>query len=163
MNTIVITENNIDALLEKFFNGNTTNDEDRALENFFCSGNDVPERYKHYCDMFGWYAAGMDTEKLPTKCSRPRHVFFHTKKARWWSSVAAVIAIATGIAWLSTLQSHTDNTLLYADNYIVRDGRIITGMPEIKADIDASVMDGDCLENEIDMGIRMLNDKLNEE
>lgn len=163
MTTIDINENNIEALLEKFFDGNTTNAEDRALEELFCSGNEVPERYKHYCDMFGWYASGMDTEKLPTACTRPKHVFFRSKAAKWWSSVAAVTALTVGIAWLSTWQSHTDNTLLYADNYIVRDGRTITGMPEIKADIDASVMDGDCLENEIDMGIRMLNDKLNEE
>lgn len=160
---IVINENNIEALLEKFFDGNTTNAEDRALEKFFCSGNNVPERYKCYCDMFGWYASGMDSEKLPSASSQPKHVFFRTKTARWWSSVAALIALAAAIAWLSTWQSHTDNTLLYADNYIVRDGHTITGMPEIKADIDASVMDGDCLEHEIDMGIRMLNDKLNEE
>lgn len=152
----MIDKDNLDELLQRFFDGDTTNAEDKALEEYFRTG-DVPARYECYRDMFGWYADGMDENKLPSakQEGRRKHGFPAVKGLRW-GSIAAAIALAAGIGWVSgTGRTETDN--LYAENYIVRDGRLITGMDEIKADIDASVLEGDFLEQEIEMNIRMLN------
>ena len=46
----------------------------------------------------------------------------------------------------------------FADNFIVRGGKVITGMDEIRDDIEATIIEGDCLEQEIDMNIEKLNE-----
>ena len=154
----MINKDNLAALLDRFFDGTTTNAEDRALEEYFCGGGDVPEQFECYREMFGWYASGMDENRLPSKETR------RTTRQRtsaeviiWWSSIAAVIALVIGIGWNSRLEKLAQEDY-YADNFIVRGGKVITGMDEIRDDIEATIIEGDCLEQEIDMNIEKLNE-----
>lgn len=158
MAKIMINKDNLAALLDRFFDGTTTNAEDRALEEYFCGEGDVPEQFECYREMFGWYASGMDENRLPSKETR------RTKRHRisaeviiWWSSIAAVIALVIGIGWNSRLEKLAQEDY-YADNFIVRGGKVITGMDEIRDDIEATIIEGDCLEQEIDMNIEKLNE-----
>ena len=160
----IINKENLAEWLDKFFDGNTTNAEDKALEEYFRTSTDVPKEFECYRDMFGWYSSGLDEAELPVvsgSVDRPKRRFQFTTVLKW-SSIAAAIAVAIGIGWVSSPQKHESSTL-YAENYIVRDGRMITGMDEIKDDIMASVIEGDCLEKEIDMNIKMLNNEQIEE
>ena len=158
MAKIMINKDNLAALLDRFFDGTTTNAEDRALEEYFCGGGDVPEQFECYRGRFGWYASGMDENRLPSK--EPRRTKRHRISAEviiWWSSIAAVIALVIGIGWNSRLEKLAQEDY-YADNFIVRGGKVITGMDEIRDDIEATIIEGDCLEQEIDMNIEKLNE-----
>ena len=67
----MINKDNVAELLDRFFDGTTTNAEDRALEEYFCGGGDVPEQFECYREMFGWYSSGMDENRLPSKILPP--------------------------------------------------------------------------------------------
>lgn len=62
----MINKDNVAELLDRFFDGTTTNAEDRALEEYFCGGGDVPEQFECYREMFGWYSS----EWMRTVCPR---------------------------------------------------------------------------------------------
>lgn len=157
MNEKQMNSNNIEEMLRKFFDGETTCAEEKMLEDYFCSGGEVPAQYECYREMFGWYASGMDESALPVdqptvaavKHRRPRILL-------WWGSVAAAIAVVIGLGW-----NHRVNQLagpsLFAGSYVVRDGRMITGDDEIRGDIEATLLEGNCLDAEIDTRIAMLS------
>lgn len=63
-----------------------------------------------------------------------------------------------GIGWNSRL-AKLEQAPYYADNFIVRSGNVITGMDEIGDDIEATIIEGNCLEQEIDMSIEKLNEE----
>lgn len=154
MEDIRIDNENLDRMLEKFFDGNTNRDEEKALESFFRSGVDIPPEYEAYRDMFGWYASGMKEEDLPAPAAMPRRKQW--RPFLWWGSVAAVIAV---IFCFGPLRSTIDFTApsSYEGSYVMRDGKIMTGDAEIRAEIEAAILDGECLEREIDLRISMLN------
>ena len=59
-----IDPNNIAELLRRFFDGETTCAEEKALEKYFTSDTPLPPELEPYRDMFGWYASGMDLSSL---------------------------------------------------------------------------------------------------
>lgn len=153
-------------MLDMFFAGATTCAQDKALEDYFCSGAPVPPEYECYREMFGWYASGMDENALPTVevyevTSVPAKPIVvqskrHSPRMMWWSSVAAVVtvAIVAGLGFgIASLPGHAP----YADCFVTRDGKVISGDEEIKGDVDAAIADACCLEQEIDFNMQMLN------
>lgn len=145
-NTIHIAD--IGALLEKFFHGETSCAEEKALEDFFISGAPIPAGYECYRDMFAWYASGMDPDKLPEENKPTAGIRLRRWKAlAWWCSSAAIIAIAAAIGW--GYSPKPQQAALYAETFVTRDGKIIEGETEISAEIDASLISGYCLEQEI--------------
>ncbi|MCX4284372.1 hypothetical protein [Duncaniella dubosii] len=156
---MMINKDNVAELLDRFFDGTTTNAEDRALEEYFCGGGDVPEQFECYREMFGWYSSGMDENRLPSKDTPPiKSRRISADVIIWWSSIAAVITLMIGIGWNSRL-AKLEQAPYYADNFIVRSGNVITGMDEIGDDIEATIIEGNCLEQEIDMSIEKLNEE----
>lgn len=151
---IIITRENLDEMLEKFFAGDTNRAEEKALESYFCSETDMPTQYEAYRDMFGWYASGMNEKDLPAPSKaahrRPWRPFL------WWGSVAAVITVILCFGPLHDTIGLT-STSAYDGSFVVRDGKMTTGDAEIRAEIEAAILEGQCLEREIDMRISMLN------
>lgn len=56
MDNIPVNNENVEVLLQRFFDGETSCAEERALETYFCSGATLPPEVECYRDMFGWYA-----------------------------------------------------------------------------------------------------------
>ncbi|MCM1450743.1 MAG: hypothetical protein NC102_00580 [Clostridium sp.] len=139
----------IGILLERFFDGSTTRAEEKALEDYFLGGGPVPAEFERYRDMFAWYASGMDEDKLPAE-DKPalRAKPWRPKALAWVSSAAAIIAIAVGVS-MNYSPSRQPQTALYAETYVMRDGIVIEGEAEISADVDAAIISGYCLEQEI--------------
>ncbi len=162
MNEKQLNSNNIEEMLRRFFDGDTTCAEEKMLESYFCSGGEVPPEYECYRDMFGWYASGMDENALPDAQSTVLPIEKTKPKRRrqrillWWGSVAAAIAIVIGLGWNQRVEQLAGPSL-YAGSFVVRDGMLITGDDEIKGDIEATILEGDCLDAEIDTRIAMLN------
>ena len=173
---ITVDLNNIDELLQRFFDGATTCAEEKALQEYFTSGEQLPDRYKPYREMFGWYASGMDESRLPrpaavqvvteqsgiSASSADREVPSHRWNKRMlvrWVSVAAAIVLAVGFGWNRLTQNiaQPEQPSIYAGSYIVRDGKKITGEEEIRNDVQATLIEGMCLDNEIDMRMAALD------
>lgn len=158
MNTI--DHNNIAELLNRFFEGETTCAEEKALEEYFTSDVQLPPELEPYRDMFGWYASGMDKNTLPSEKSETVVTVARRQKTRrsfrpliWWSSAAAIITLAIGFSWQHKVEQFTptETQSIYAGSYIMRDGHKITGDAEILGVVQATLLEGSCLDNEIDM------------
>lgn len=151
-----IDRDNLDILLDKFFAGGTTVSEEKALEAFFCGGEHVPPEYECYRDMFKWYASGMDEARLPSKAApSPGPKSWRRKAVIWWSSSAAAVAIGAALA-ISWAYVPAPQPSLYAETFVERGGRTIEGETEIRADIEAAVISGYCLEQEIDAQMKLV-------
>lgn len=61
-----ISEKDINALLQRFLDGETNVEEERILEEYF-SRDDVPERLTDYQTMFRWFADGMQGDVCAAK------------------------------------------------------------------------------------------------
>lgn len=146
--------NNLDDMLRRFFDGETTCAEDKMLEQYFCSNPDIPQNYLQYRNMFCWYASGMDETKLPTAPVSAVKMPRLTKQiVVWWTSVAAALALLIGLGYNVFL---SQSTFAPRGSYIVRDSYIITGTDEIESVIDATFAEGNCLEDEIDFKMSVL-------
>lgn len=159
--------NNIAELLTRFFDGETTCAEERALEKYFTSDTPLPPELEPYREMFGWYASGMDLSSLPSE--KPEAAVAVTQAAQpappqpktrrkihpmiWWSSAAAMVVLTIGLTWQHKAGQFTptEASSIYAGSYIVRDGHKITGDAEILGVVQATLLEGSCLDNEIDM------------
>lgn len=155
MDNIQLTNDNIGDILTRFFDGDTTCAEEKALEEYF-RGTSVPARYECYRDMFGWYASGMKEEELPKPAQLRRRTW---RRILGWSSVAAVVALALSALPLRRAATMSEQPLLEG-SFVVHNGRTITGTDEIRSEIEATLLDGDCLDREIDMRMSMLSSEL---
>lgn len=82
--------NKIDALLEKYFIGETSIDEENELKDYFFSANVAPH-LEQYKPLFGYFAETKE-EKLA------KNVSLSSKKSKMaWLSIAASIAVLIGV------------------------------------------------------------------
>ena len=92
---------NIRVLLEMYFNGDTTLQDEETLRNYF-SRKDIDPEFRQYSPLFNYFSqekGAMDTHKKNTHI-QVKHIF--TKKMFYRSfslSAAAALAIFTFILW----------------------------------------------------------------
>lgn len=157
-NEVIVSVENLDYMIQKFLDGETTCAEEIALENFFTDNDNLPERYNSVRDMFRWYD-GMNPSELPGKMHKRNRLNTIIQRLVIWSSTVAagVIILITVLSNYSS--ANAAETMSGQYNHIVRDGRLITGTDEIIGDIEATLQDGRLLEAEIDMEINLLLNK----
>lgn len=134
---------NIQALVERFLEGQTSNDEERELYAWFAE-NDVPDEWQHLKQMFAWYAAGMpeqNNEQQQTTTPRPTRT--HSVWLRWTVGTAAVVAVIVA----TMLRPESEITSMYEGSYIVKDGVRYENMALIEEDIEATLQRADALEH----------------
>ena len=88
----------IEALLDKFMDGQTTVEEEALLADYFRSG-DVPAEWEDYRAMFDYFDRGMTP---PVATPRPRHA--------WWWTAGAAAAIAALIVGVTVLNRPASTT-----------------------------------------------------
>ena len=147
-----IDQHNIDELLTRFFDGDTTCAEDRALQQYFADTSPLPEHLRAYAPMFSWYAAGMPGEpgaELPAPAPRRR---FRVRPAVWWAGAAAAVAIVIGAGWHHHRVTAANNLLArqYEGSYTEVNGVINTDITDIKADIDITLLEAQRIEKELE-------------
>ena len=84
--------NNIETLLEKYLNAETSLKEEQQLKHFFSQAT-VPSHLEEYKPLFGYFSQAKAEETF----TKPLPL--NTKKREWykWFTVAAVVAISAGM------------------------------------------------------------------
>lgn len=127
----------IEPLLERFFEGATSNEEEQRLYAFF-SQEEVPEHLERYKAVFAYFEAelpGEIREQPDEPATPPRHIRRRHRLGRW-GSVAAVALVLLSIPFLKDRISPFDP---YEGSYIIRNGERITDMERIRPELEATV------------------------
>ena len=85
----------IEALLDKFMNGQTTVEEEALLADYFRNA-DVPAEWEDYRTMFDYFDHGMEEYLVTTEQSRPS--LTRIMGRRWWGIAAAACITAAIVA-----------------------------------------------------------------
>lgn len=113
----------IEKLLNKYFEGETSCEEERQLRAFFTKGC-VPEYLAPYQALFGYLE-----EEIKIAHSAGRKITFSNKLKKWsLSGAAAVILLLIG--FFTFHEQH--NPCLCADNYVIINGKCYTDKNTIK-------------------------------
>lgn len=90
----------IEELLNKFMEGNTTIEEESLLSEYFSTASHIPAEWADYKAMFGYLDRGLEGDLLPESAS-PTH-----RKWLWWISIsAAVVALVFGLKVLNNTEA----------------------------------------------------------
>jgi len=158
----------INHLLERFYDGLTSNEEEKDLYNFFRQ-DDIPAELICHKPAMQYFETGLadelfadeDAERQKTKKSETTEMpkpsetktFVswqqHTRK-KWlyWSTVAAsvLILLFSSIYYLATNESFDS----YEGSYIIRNGIRITDLKLIRPELEAAIQKSLLLEQEAD-------------
>ncbi len=97
------SQQQIEALLDKFMDGQTTVEEEAQLADYFRSG-DVPTEWEDYRAMFDYFDSGMEGDLAPVEQPRPK--LTRQMGHRWWG-IAAAACITAAIVATVVLHSPT--------------------------------------------------------
>lgn len=127
---------NTQELINRFLDGETSVEEERALCRRFREGH-VPPELAPYAKFF------LDMATLPVTEKPIRR---HLKVRRWMVAAAVVAAFVAGGAWL---QLRLDNQLLaqtYGGSYMIVDGKRTDNLVKIKDEVGALLADAKRIE-----------------
>lgn len=132
-----ITFEQADKLIERYYDGFTTVEEEKLLHRFLSQVN-LPAKYKTEQAIFGYFE---------TQMQKP--VFSVRPYIQWAGAAAAVLVFAVGI-----------QTFMHRDtiNYAYVNGVRITNKNEIKTQALASLYNVSAENNEVEQSIENLND-----
>lgn len=116
--------------LDKFLDGRTSNEEEKALYAFFAS-DEVPKDLRKYKKMFSWYAGKMQ-DKLPSRTAR-RHRMVAVGAVA--ASILLLVSAGLGIQNRYKQQEIYES---YRGSYIIHDGKKITDIREILPRLQAT-------------------------
>lgn len=157
----------IENLVERFFEGQTSNEEERVLYEFFARP-DIPAHLERYREVFGYFERGIALElgealewRMPAKRSPDK------RKIGWAIAVCAVASLL--LLLLNTVFMNPDASFNpYEGSYIVRNGVVVTDIEKIRPELeslsramDAREKDADRLLREVD-DIAYLPERMNE-
>ena len=84
----MMTDKQINDLLDRFMAGETSEQEERLLTDYFCTRTDIPEEWAAYAVMFRGF-----------RQSVTREVSIIHSQLRWWMAAAAAILVLLGFWW----------------------------------------------------------------
>ncbi len=97
------SQHQIEELLNKFMEGNTTIEEESLLSEYFSTTPHTPSEWADYKAMFGYLDRGLEGDLLPESAS-PTH-----RKWLWWTSISAAAAVVALVFSLKAL-NNTETT-----------------------------------------------------
>lgn len=84
----MMTDKQINDLLDRFMAGETSEQEERLLTDYFCEQTDVPDAWAAYAVMFRGF-----------RQSAAREVPLGRSQHRWWMAAAAAVLVLLGLWW----------------------------------------------------------------
>lgn len=143
---MILTRENIEEYITRFMEGETTNEEERAIYHFFRS-EEVPEHLKVYAPMFAWYEEGMPEKQAVVSLKTSRR--FHLPVEIWSIGIAATIAVVVGLGTLlfwDKDNNELDEWACYEGSYIEVRGKRITNVKQILPSILETLNEADRIE-----------------
>ena len=138
---IQTTMNNIENLLEQYFEGQTSAEEEAMLRHFFASG-DIPENLVMYKPLFAYFDDEIkktevdnegnrhfENENIKRNESNSRNTQTGKKFVLWLSGAAACAAILTGIFFFEPQSKKCPGE----GDYVIIDGRCYTDEKTIRS------------------------------
>lgn len=128
----------IEELLERFFDGQTTNTEEKELYVFF--GNDeVPEHLVPYKPVFGYFESGL-AEEVNASEVKPASVKPLSSRRKYITIITGMAAAILLFFMLQPLFTHEDiETDPFEGSYIVRNGERIDDIDEIRPELELTM------------------------
>lgn len=134
----------IGKLLERFFEGETSGEEERLLREFFAS-DAVPAAWEGYRQLFGYLAAGLAADLSAAGSKRA----VMPKRRRYVAgAIAAAAVLGVGICLAVLLLQRPDEAGLgeFEGSYIVRNGTVITDPELVMPEIEATLREAQALQ-----------------
>lgn len=136
-----VTKDNVEQIINRFMEGETSNEEEAALYKFF-QEEAIPEKLKMYKPMFAYFAGGLKEEDLPShkevETSTAKVVPLHhapTVYQRWRrfiiplaAGVAACFIGAVGFVHYEQKQTLYSS---YSGSYVIEHGRKLSDIRQI--------------------------------
>jgi len=124
----------IEKLIERFFGGQTSNEEERELYVFFSNDN-IPEQLLPYRPVFAYFENGIkEEEKINPTTMR----LFRKKRISIWLSVAASVLILLSIGIYHFTREKEYNP--YEGSYIIRNGVKITDPKIVNPEVEKTLL-----------------------
>ena len=111
------SQHQIEALLDKFMDGQTTVEEEALLADYFRT-HDVPAEWEDYRDMFSYFDRGMEGDLVPEQ--QPQASLARLMGRRWWGIAAAACITAAIVATAVLHQPTTTTTVPEAPEIIAQ-------------------------------------------
>ena len=150
MKTIEEKNIRITGLVERFFEGKTTCEEEQELYTFF-SGDTVPEDLQQYQPIFQYFTDELKQElqavplkQTPTRRKGMKRIAYIISMA---ASVLLIVSIGINILFP---RKNNQETNPYEGSYIVRNGVKITDMKIVQPEIEATLQNMMEYEQEMD-------------
>lgn len=100
----MMTDIQINDLLDRFMAGETSEQEERLLTDYFCEQTNVPEKWAAYAVMFRGF-----------RQTAAREVPIRRYQHRWWLSAAAAILVLLGLWWYMPERESQPETVAKTD------------------------------------------------
>ena len=118
----------IEELLERYFEGLTSGEEEVALRRFFADGS-VPEHLAIYKPLFAYFDSEIEKAKATTISQQFVRTDLHEVRKRWIISIAACAAILIGVTFFATRQGRCPES----GDYVIINGRCYTDAQTIRS------------------------------
>ncbi len=150
----------IRQLVEKFFNGDTSLEEEQTLYGFF-SGDDIPEDLKEYKNVFSGFAllpldkeAVTKTEEAASgilssgSSKKAKRAMFRKLRIAMTAASAAAVTCLMVFAY-TDLREYDMLARTYEGSYVIENGKRTDNIREIKDDIKEAVKNADKVEKNV--------------
>lgn len=128
----------IEQLLDRFFEGETTQADEQQLYAFFAR-RDLPEHLLPYKPLFGYFETGLAREIAQSNTiSTPRRNLLRVAQKYWWVAVCAAAVAMLLVLNVPDIR-RTDTFDPYEGSYIIRNGVKITDRKVIEPMLEKSV------------------------
>ena len=134
----------IQLLVERFFQGETTMEEEKEIYAFYASYPQLPEDLESYREMF----AAFDAISLESMAQERHH--HHHRLLYVISGIAAAVLLCVGI--FIAVDIHQDSVLAsnYEGSYMIVNGERITDLSRIKPEIQKALNQAERIEHHVD-------------
>ena len=145
-----LTNKNITDYIDRFMEGETTNEEEQAIYRYFRSA-DVPKHLEAYKPMFAWYEQGMpdkssNRHRADSDLPKKR---FRFSISRWKAGIAALLVLAIGLGVVAT-SGEEEAWACYEGSYVEVNGKRITDIETILPIILETLADAEEIEKDVE-------------
>ncbi|MDR0823465.1 MAG: hypothetical protein LBN74_00095 [Prevotella sp.] len=139
-------DKHIGDLLERFFDGKTSNAEERELYSFFHK-EDIPEELQPYKPVFEYFENDIKSE--PVRNTIPARIIKNNHRRKWLAIAAAAASVLALLLIKSLIMNRVDTFNPYEGSYIVKNREKIEDLKMIEAEDRAIQLKMDMKEKEL--------------